>query len=60
MELNDEIIMKDVSKVSRFNGSTSRPYGWVTLDIVVHNKTSSIDFYLINYNATHNVLLGRH
>lgn len=58
MELRDEFIVKDVGELFSLNGSTSKPYGRTVLDIVVHNKVVSIDFYLMDYNDPNNEPLG--
>lgn len=54
MELQYEFI----SKVVGFKGSTSKPYGLAMLNIELHGKVITIDFYLMNYNAPYNRLLG--
>lgn len=59
MDLKDEFVIKDVGKLTCFNGSTSKPYGRVMLDIALHNKVVLLDFYLINFNTLHNGLLGQ-
>lgn len=51
MELTNEFAVKDVGKVDGFNGSTSKPYGRVMLNIELHDMNVSIDLYLLNYIA---------
>lgn len=51
MEMKDKFIIKYVGGVARFNGSTSKPYGWVMLDIALPGKAVSVYLYLMNYNA---------
>lgn len=59
MELQEEFIVKYVSEVVGFNGTTSKPYIQAMLNIELHVKMISINFYLVNYNASYNGLLGR-
>lgn len=40
------------------NGSTSTPYRLVMVNIALHGKVVPIDFYLMNYIAPYNGLLG--
>lgn len=42
-----------------FNGLTSKPYGKIMLDMSLHKKVISVDFYIMNYNVPHNGLFGR-
>lgn len=58
MVLKDEWIIKDVNELADFNGSTSQPYRKIMLDITLHSKVISTDFYLQNYNSPNNGLLG--
>lgn len=58
MELKDEFITKDGGKVAGFNRSTSRSSLRVMLDIALHDKAVSVDFYLMKYiNGPYNGLL---
>lgn len=50
MKLKDELILKNVGEVAGFNGSTSQPYGKIMLNVTLHNKVVSSDFYLMSYN----------
>lgn len=47
MGLKDELIIKDVGELIRLNGLTSQPYREMILDIALHYKVVSIDFYLM-------------
>lgn len=59
MELKNELIVKNMGEVACFNRSTLQPYRKVMLNITLHNKLVSIDFYLMQYNTPYNGLLGR-
>lgn len=47
-----------MGEVDGFIGSTTKVFRKVILDITLHNKVVSIDFYLIDYNEPYNGLLG--
>lgn len=60
IDLPDKFTLKDVGKVTDFNGSTTKPYGQAMLNIKLQGKVASIDFYPGNYKAPHNGLLRSH
>lgn len=58
MNLKEEFIINDIGEVAGFNGSTSRIFRKLMLDITPYNKVASFNFYLMDYNTAHNGLLG--
>lgn len=57
IKLQDDFIVKNIGEVAGFNGAPSKPYGRV-LDIELHGKVVSMEFYLMKYNSPHNGLLN--
>ena len=59
MEFDQNHIIQDMGEISGFNGAVSIQAGRILLDIELAGKQISIDFFLMDYSAPHNALLGR-